>query len=675
MSQSIAVTKKEFGVHPAIIYSIIAKQASGLPKAMLELAMNSVDANATKIDITIDQNGFTFADNGKGFKDAEEVESYFGTFGTPHQQSDAVYGRFRVGRGQIMMFCKSDWYSRDFCMHVDLNIDINDVARQDEIGYFMSFDHEFYQGCKIVGQFYKPQDIGDIGEVLANDITPYDTERFIPSFVKLVKYLPIPVFINGQRVNASIENVLRHYEDETAIYAIEQAVSTQKANIVNVYNNGVFAYQLDSAFYEGDIISLSNIELNMARNQAKATCKVASAIKRKLSALNQKAQMEGRRPKRKGRKIENLGNFIDQIWRSVFGLNDIFYTDLSTMINQKSITTIDDQRYSIVELFKKLGIDNRASNDIVLYDLDDASNRIVPSSQDGMKVDRGFLPLDIFPSKELMEEIHCQVKLNMDIFLCNKVNDHYLSSLVSQNPHRFTFDFSLMDSMERYKVLFQILELLTELIGKINENQEGLYTQWKINRWINYNEHQDTRFIMLDDVVAEKVNASAYAEPSKLNLYERMIVRSLNSAMRYRICLSTQYHDLLKDKDSRKIEVCVVNDDNVVAYTDGEKSIIINEKHFKAINKGEDFEYLITVILHELSHTNSSQSTAVHGAEFCALNVDIYASNIIDSMNAFYENMFYEITKDFEKTYDQIPPSMIEKIMKHQQRKLALNHA
>lgn len=92
MSQSSLVTKKEFGVHPAIIYSIIAKQASGLPKAMLELAMNSVDANATKIDITIDQNGFTFADNGKGFKDAEEVESYFGTFGTPHEESDAVYG-------------------------------------------------------------------------------------------------------------------------------------------------------------------------------------------------------------------------------------------------------------------------------------------------------------------------------------------------------------------------------------------------------------------------------------------------------------------------------------------------------------------------------------------------------------------------------------------------------
>ena len=40
-------TGKTFSVHPALIYSIITKQASGLHKALLELAMNSVDAGAT----------------------------------------------------------------------------------------------------------------------------------------------------------------------------------------------------------------------------------------------------------------------------------------------------------------------------------------------------------------------------------------------------------------------------------------------------------------------------------------------------------------------------------------------------------------------------------------------------------------------------------------------------
>ena len=141
---------RQFRVHPHIIKTLIREQAGTLPKAFGELVMNAVDAGATRIDLTIDESGaFTLSDNGKGFKDRHEVESFWETFGTPHKDGDAVYGRFRIGRGQIMSYASTRWRSGHFEMAVDLE------GAADVFGYELT-EHENHQpGCTITGNLYK----------------------------------------------------------------------------------------------------------------------------------------------------------------------------------------------------------------------------------------------------------------------------------------------------------------------------------------------------------------------------------------------------------------------------------------------------------------------------------------------------------------------------------------
>ncbi len=113
----------EFKIDKNILYSIIVKQAGTLQKAFLELVMNSIDAKASEIRIEFNGKTFSFYDNGKGFDSEDEIHKFFGTFGTPHKDGDAVYGKFRMGRGQIMAFSQNQWKSNTFFMDVDIKIE------------------------------------------------------------------------------------------------------------------------------------------------------------------------------------------------------------------------------------------------------------------------------------------------------------------------------------------------------------------------------------------------------------------------------------------------------------------------------------------------------------------------------------------------------------------------
>lgn len=107
--------RRAFKIHSSIIKTLIHEQSGSLPKAVAELVMNSIDAGATRIDLTVDATGaFEFVDDGKGFQSRDEIEQFFETFGTPHVNGDALYGRFRCGRGQIMSYASTVWRSGQF---------------------------------------------------------------------------------------------------------------------------------------------------------------------------------------------------------------------------------------------------------------------------------------------------------------------------------------------------------------------------------------------------------------------------------------------------------------------------------------------------------------------------------------------------------------------------------
>ncbi|WP_409193150.1 ATP-binding protein [Enterobacter sp. CP102] len=201
-----------FELDPQIIHHIIYSQAGSIGKAVIELTMNSVDARAGCVRIDITPDGFSCQDDGHGFASFEDVKRYFGRFGTPHKEGDATYGRFRLGRGQIMAHARTVWCSRQWQMSVDTRV----------MGYSYEVDErdEPVQGCIITGEWYEP-------------LSSQERMSCIQEIRDLVRYTPIIVQLNGAVISRPPENEKWDAEDEFAWYRVRED------GAVSVYNQGV----------------------------------------------------------------------------------------------------------------------------------------------------------------------------------------------------------------------------------------------------------------------------------------------------------------------------------------------------------------------------------------------------------------------------------------------------
>src|SRR5690606_1173845 len=85
--------KTKFTIHAALIRSQIMNQGGSIDKAILEAVMNSIDAGATDIVVTLDESTFSVRDNGKGLGTKSQIREYFRVFGAPHADGDAMFGR------------------------------------------------------------------------------------------------------------------------------------------------------------------------------------------------------------------------------------------------------------------------------------------------------------------------------------------------------------------------------------------------------------------------------------------------------------------------------------------------------------------------------------------------------------------------------------------------------
>ncbi len=244
--------RRAFGVHPGIIITLMREQAGSLDKALAELVMNSVDAGASRIDITIDGNGFTISDDGRGFVSRDQLENFFEIFGTPHNANDAYYGKFRIGRGQIMSYARTVWRSGVFEMRVD-------IANSDEdLGYDLITHTESQQGCCIRGEFYQPES--------------FLTQWFDPStgcsdsstnLIQIIRYVPIPVAINGKQVNQIPSEQKWDLEDDVAWYRFNKSYQ-----YMMFYNRGIHTEDQDAARFGtgGIVVTKVPLKVNLARN-------------------------------------------------------------------------------------------------------------------------------------------------------------------------------------------------------------------------------------------------------------------------------------------------------------------------------------------------------------------------------------------------------------------------
>lgn len=260
MNNPNGAEKREFRMHKDILWSIIKSQAGTIGKAVLELVMNSIDAGATKVKVELSATCLAVSDDGKGFQSREEVEQWFETFGTPHQKGDATYGRFRMGRGQVMAFTRNRWRSGQFAM----NVDIRDLG----LAYELTTEKALHKGCQIEGELY-------------DTLQPSELIRVTDNLRDLCKYAPIPIFVNGDRVSVDLGKEKWTFEDEDAYYLLRQ-----HARKLEVYNLGVHVRDYFSDYGIGGIVvSKQQLEVNFARNDILVSeCQVWKRVAAKVRA-------------------------------------------------------------------------------------------------------------------------------------------------------------------------------------------------------------------------------------------------------------------------------------------------------------------------------------------------------------------------------------------------------
>jgi hypothetical protein len=250
--------KKTFHIHAeGALKEIIFSQSLSHVKALAELVMNGEDYGATDIYVKIDEKGFKVSDNGTGFKSETDIDNYFATFCNPHNETDPKkFGRFRIGRGQIMALSAVTWRSNTFSMSVDLR-------NTSDTSFTFKAELEHKNGTTVSGLWNETANIS------------------LRELNKFFKYASANIFINGIQVNSS--NNTWDYEDELCCIKLEPLGSYE----TNIYNQGAFVTELNrySVGSTADVVSKIAFKLNTARNEISKDCPTWKHIHNVLHGL------------------------------------------------------------------------------------------------------------------------------------------------------------------------------------------------------------------------------------------------------------------------------------------------------------------------------------------------------------------------------------------------------
>lgn len=250
-----------FEVDPSIIHHIIYSQAGSIGKAAIELIMNATDSGSSVVRVEMTTSGFRCADDGRGFASREDVQRYFGRFGTPHQDGDAKMGRFRLGRGQVMAFARTEWQSNHWQMVVD--------APQWGYAYDLTDLDPPVRGCTIIGTWYEPMCDSELMSTLQE-------------IRDLVRYTPIVVELNGRVISRDPRSEQWDAEDDYAYYRVREE------GAVAIYNLGVLVRHDAGHVWGagGTIVTKQAIDLNISRTEIlRKTCRVWRPVAQQFKRL------------------------------------------------------------------------------------------------------------------------------------------------------------------------------------------------------------------------------------------------------------------------------------------------------------------------------------------------------------------------------------------------------
>lgn len=253
---------RKFKMHPDLLFSVIKSQAGTREKAVLEAVMNAVDAGATQCDIKIDEKGYTIVDDGKGFASKQEVDEFFETFGTPHVEGDATYGRFRMGRGQLFAFSSTTWKTTTFEMIVDI--------KKTGLDYIFKENCPNVNGCTIIGKWYEK-------------LSTQELFVMLKELENLIKYMQIPVVVNNKNLSVDAESQKWDYKEADFFVKVNR-----NSNTLSVYNMGALVshYPASKFGVAGTVVTKSALKVNFARNDVLVSeCALWKKITKKMKEI------------------------------------------------------------------------------------------------------------------------------------------------------------------------------------------------------------------------------------------------------------------------------------------------------------------------------------------------------------------------------------------------------
>lgn len=265
MSDTVVMEKRRLKMHHQLLLDVIGRQAGSIDKALLEGGMNGIEAiNALKMNKGVckddgiyftyirenDKATITIQDFGKGIVSQKEVEEFFETFGTPHNENEhKIYAQFRMGRGQMFNFGKNVWRTGTF----ELTVDVLNNGLEWE----MKKNLPYVEGCHITIELY---------DKYLNSWPAHTVDCLKESIKKQMEFVFSPVFFNGEQINNTPEKCKWDFEDEFAYY------SFNLGDQLSIYNLGV--YVRDNWGTRGIVVSKKQLKLNFPRNEVMADCPV-----------------------------------------------------------------------------------------------------------------------------------------------------------------------------------------------------------------------------------------------------------------------------------------------------------------------------------------------------------------------------------------------------------------
>lgn len=582
-NQTTSGENRSFRMHPALLWSVIQSQAGTPEKALLEAVMNAVDAGATFCEVSIDEKGYLVRDDGRGFQSRTEIEEFFETFGTPHKEGDATYGKFRMGRGQLFAFSTTVWRSGEFSMSVDI--------KNRGLSYDLQSDLEPAPGCTIAGTWYERVDLVEVIRI-GHDLS------------QLAQWMQISIFVNGIKINKTPA------EQEWSVETDDAYIATKSAGGLAVYNLGALVriYPPHQFGLSGTIVSKNRLQVNFARNDILLSeCQVWKRIRRELD------KMCGKLTKKK-----TLYDFERDAIAHRFARGEIPYAEVSSIGlvkdvsgNKRSLRELANaEKLCLAPDQKDWTIGERVMNQKLAF---------VVNSQTLHR-------FNVETPQELLELLKLRTNISDAdsrlIETLKNIKDELSSQLVAMRKADRKIS---CDNNEDYRDLSEEHNETYWRIERIKDAYpcRGTFDNLKVVELAEVSAHINDRYELLEESALsphQKAMLKALQQASEAITNKINIRRYKSLSKEEQKAYQMQKYGTKRDYEISQRRVIIGKSDVAEAWTDGESYIAVHIDVVSAVLKGDrSVSALAALMMHEYCHVEPDIGGHVHSPDFYEL--------------------------------------------------------